>query len=64
MASTYSPTLATIQAIVSPPVGMCGASCLLAHQTTAASATSDTKAWMSAKRRFMAKTAGRDRGGP
>ena len=42
-------------------VGICGASCLLAHQTTAASATSDTKAWMSAKRRFMAKTAGRDR---
>src|SRR5215210_219738 len=62
VATTYSPMLATIQAIASPPVGMCGASCFVAHQTTAARATSDTRAWMSAKRRlFMAKTAGADR---
>ena len=31
----------------------------LAHQTTAASATSDTSAWMIAKRRFMARETAR-----
>ena len=33
--------------------GNVGASCFDAHQTTAASATSEKMAWMSAKRRFM-----------
>ena len=38
---------------------MCGESWRLAHQTTAASATSDTSAWMIAKRQFMARDAAR-----
>src|SRR5215213_7583013 len=39
-----------------PLLGSCGAFCLDAHQTTAASAISDKKSCMSAKRRFMTGT--------
>ena len=39
-----------------PPLGSSGASWCEAHQTTAASATRETRAWMSAKRRFMVLT--------
>src|SRR5215211_4187324 len=42
-----------------PLLGSCGAFCLDAHQTTAASAISDKKSCMSAKRRFMTGTGAR-----
>ena len=53
----YSTSAPTSHAIASGPLGNSGASCFAAHQTTAASAIRETRAWMSAKRRFMKRLA-------
>jgi hypothetical protein len=53
VAIAYRAPATASQAIASPPLGNFGDSCFAAHHTTAASAISETRAWMSAKRRFM-----------